>query len=487
MPTRPVTSERLQELRDERAAADRAYNDALTAVDRAIVRPMAPVASPAIDDTALGALNTSWQITDAVSLPSPRGFRSRLAHFVWRLCAPAFERQQAFNSQVVDHLNRQADVERHASRALAQIATQLQDYTAALAAMQSHLIVYFQQITGFVETKDRLEAASLMAVYDTAINYLTLEIVKRNEHADARDARMDGRMGAISAADAELRAALATVQTATAALKRELERALESRPASAADAATAGKPAHPDQPAHPDRPGSLDSFKYVGFEDRFRGSQDTIRARLLDYVPLFQGRSDVLDVGCGRGELLDLFRQAGIRARGLDVNHEMVEACLARGLDAVEGDLLGYLESLPDGSLGGLIAIQVVEHLEPSYLMRALDVAFHKLRPGSPIVLETINPACWFAFFSSYIRDLTHVRPIHPETLEYLLTASGFSLARIAYRAPYPEAEKLQPLGASQTDTAVVADFVATFNANVERLNGLLFTYLDYAAIGERA
>ena len=147
---------------------------------------------------------------------------------------------------------------------------------------------------------------------------------------------------------------------------------------------------------------------------------------------------------------------------------------------------MGYLERLPDASLGGLIAIQVVEHLEPAYLMRALDLAFDKLRPGSPIVLETINPACWFAFFSSYIRDLTHVRPVHPETLEYLLTASGFSRARIDYRAPYPAADKLQRLAASPRDSAVVADFVATFNANVDRLNGLLFTYLDYAAIGER-
>ena len=119
--------------------------------------------------------------------------------------------------------------------------------------------------------------------------------------------------------------------------------------------------------------------------------------------------------------------------------------------------------------------------------MRALDVAFHKLRPGSPIVLETINPTCWFAFFSSYIRDLTHVRPIHPETLEYLLTASGFSRARIDYRAPYPMRTSSNRSRRRRGDTPVVADFVATFNSNVQRLNGLLFTYLDYAAIGERA
>jgi SAM-dependent methyltransferase len=472
MPNRPVTSDRLQKLRDEREAADRAYNDALTGVDRAIVRPVPPIATPKFDESALGALNASWQISDAVSLPPPRGVRSRLAHFVWRVCAPAFERQQAFNSRLVDHLNRHAEVERDAARTLEQFNALLQDYTSALAALQSHLIVYFQQITWFVDTKDRLEAAGLMAVYDTAINHLTLLLAKRSENADAREARMNGRISAIGAADDELRGSLSTVQTATAVLKRELERSLQARPAG---------------PDRPDRPADLDSYKYVGFEDRFRGSQDAIRARLRDYVPLFQGRTDVLDVGCGRGELLDLFREGGIGARGLDVNHEMVEACRSRGLEAAEGDLLSYLESLEDGSIGGLIAIQVVEHLEPSYLMRSLDVAFHKLRPGSPIVLETINPACWFAFFSSYIRDLTHVRPIHPETLEYLLTASGFSRARVSYRAPYPDAEKLQPLAPSPGDTPVIADFVATFNSNVERLNGLLFTYLDYAAIGERA
>ena len=231
MPNRPVTSDRLQELRDEREAADRAYNDALTAVDRALVPSVATVAPPQLDESALGALNTSWQITDAVSLPAPRGLRSRLAHFVWRLCAPAFERQQAFNSRLVDHLNRHAEVERDASRALEHLNTLLQEYSSALAAFQSHLVVFFQQITWFVETKDRLDAASLMAVYDTVINHVTLELAKNREHADAREARLNGRVTAISAADDELHNSLAAVQTATAVLKRELERSLQSRPA----------------------------------------------------------------------------------------------------------------------------------------------------------------------------------------------------------------------------------------------------------------
>ncbi len=201
-------------------------------------------------------------------------------------------------------------------------------------------------------------------------------------------------------------------------------------------------------------------------------------------MPLFAGARDVLDVGCGRGELLDLLRKSGVPARGLELNHEMAETCRARGLEVAEGDLLSYLEGLPDGSLGGLIAIQVVEHLEPDYLMRALDVAYHKLRPGARIVLETINPACWFAFFASYVRDLTHVRPLHPETLTYLLTASGFSRVRAEYRSPYPESDKLQKV--APAPDALQADLADTVNGNTERLNALLFTYMDYAAIGER-
>jgi O-antigen chain-terminating methyltransferase len=191
-------------------------------------------------------------------------------------------------------------------------------------------------------------------------------------------------------------------------------------------------------------------------------------------------------VGCGRGEFLELLRERGIRARGIDVNAAMVDVCRGKGLDAETGDALTYLRALPDGSLAGLFAAQVVEHLEPRYLTRLLDAAFDKLRPGAPIVLETINPACWFAFFESYIRDLTHVRPVHPDTLKYLLIASGFQRVDIRYSAPYPDADKLQKLAAGSGQEAVLTDAVETINANVEKINRLLFTYLDYAAIGRR-
>src|SRR5262249_29442835 len=157
---------------------------------------------------------------------------------------------------------------------------------------------------------------------------------------------------------------------------------------------------------------------------------------------------------------------AGIDGRGLDVNHEMVEACRARGLDVAEGDALSYLTSLPDASLGGLFAAQVVEHLEPDYLMRLLETARHKIRPGGAIVLETINAACWTAFFESYLRDLTHVRALHPDTLQYLLRASGFNAVTVTYSSPVAEWDKLRATPPPADAAPGVADLVEAFNEN---------------------
>ena len=235
-------------------------------------------------------------------------------------------------------------------------------------------------------------------------------------------------------------------------------------------------------------PAALDAYKYVGFEDQFRGSRDGHpRAARPRICRSSTARPDVLDVGCGRGEFLDLLAARGISARGIDLNHEMVEVCRARGLDVTEADAVGYLSTLPDASLGGIFAAQVVEHLQPGYLLRFLELAFHKLRPGGRLVLETLNPACWVAFFESYIRDITHVWPLHPETLKYLVVASGFTKAAIEFRSPVPPQDRLQPIAVHAGAGAGLGDLIETFNANVEKLNARMFTYLDYAVIGDKA
>jgi O-antigen chain-terminating methyltransferase len=482
---RPVTLEDLELLERERAEADRRYNEALTALDRAQPRAPGFPALPPPEREQLARLNEAWKV--GLGDPPPgRGLRTRLARVVWSLVAPAFERQQAFNSILVQHLNRTAEREETVVERTAEALSAIRGYGDALATFHSHLILYLQQVTLYVDTKDRTAAGSLMAIYEPAIEAVTDEIRKRWESMVAREGRFSARVDAVdrsldSALD-EFRSTLATLQQATLTIKRELQRVLNRESAGAPPADGTAPP----WTAPSGGSGVIDSYKYVGFENRFRGDPREIAGRQADYVEYFAGARDVLDIGCGRGEFLELLRQAGIGARGLDLNHEMVEVCRARGLEAEECDALTYLSRQPDASLGGLFAAQVVEHLEPAYLMSTLDAAYHALRPGSRIVLETINPACWFAFFESYIRDLTHVRPIHPETLQYLLTASGFQRVEIRYRSAFPQREKLQPiaLGPGASPPALAA--VDTINANVERLNGLLFTYLDYAAVATR-
>ena len=465
------SAEELARLRSEREEADRRYNEALTRLDAAIRTPRdTPHPPPAYDEFQITPLNERWELL-SLKPDEGSGWLRRLRAHAWAMVAPLFERQQAFNAALVDHVNRNVAMHRETTRALETTIAFLREDHRLVIEYQNLLILFFQQITPYVDTKDR-HVAGLMHGLAAGLGALGDELQKRWESMVARERRYDAQV-------ADVRTTLGVKQRAVQTLIRELEQ----RRGAQADL-SAG--AIGERGAKAEATGSsavaLDSYKYVGFEDQFRGSEHDIRQRVAAYVPLFEGASDVLDVGCGRGEFLDLLRERGIPARGIDLNDEMAAVCRQRGLDATAGDALGYLLAQPDESLGGLFAAQVVEHLDPDYLMRFLDAAYHKLRPGSKIVLETINPACWYAFFSSYIRDITHVRPLHPDTLQYLVGASGFQKVTTRYSAPFPDEDKLQPL----PPKSAAGNDAEIFNENVRKLNALLFTYLDYASIGER-
>jgi SAM-dependent methyltransferase len=477
----------LQRLRRERDEGDRLYNDAFTALDSALMRaPEFPHPPPAYDEQQIPALNAAW---DPGAVPPPfTGLKGRLARLVWRIVGPPLQKQTAFNAALVEHLNRNVTAHREAQRAIESVIGMLRGQINDLLAFQSRLIVYLQQITLYVDSRDR-DTGGRALIVNAAVNALAEDLAKRWESLTAREQRYEERVRQLGAAHDELRTLIGISQQASLTMKREMER-LAGVHGAAGAAATTGSPEGATTAAATATPPSsgafaqrLDAYKYVGFEDQFRGSQEVIRERLESYLPYFDGASDVLDAGCGRGEFLDLLKARGISARGLDLNHEMVEVCRARGLDVVESDVVSFLAAQDDASIGGLIAVQVVEHLQPGYLLRFLELAHHKLRPGAPLVLETLNPACWTAFFDSFIRDITHVWPLHPETLRYLVLASGFPSAAIEYRSPVAPQDRLQPAAA---EPGAAADLVETFNANVEKLNARMFTFLDYAIVGRR-
>jgi SAM-dependent methyltransferase len=207
---------------------------------------------------------------------------------------------------------------------------------------------------------------------------------------------------------------------------------------------------------------------YFAFESRMRGSVDSIRERQRRYVDDFRAAAPVLDVGCGRGELLSLLRDAGVAARGIDADADMVAYARGEGLDVEQADAIDYLERLDEGSLGGIFMGQVVEHLPAAALVRALTLAAAKLRAGGILVAETINPLSPLAL-RHYFADLTHAQPLVPETLELLARQAGFAETEIRFLNE--PAERL-----TEPDDPVIA-------ANVRRLNEVLFAPLDYALV----
>jgi len=462
--------DRIPRLERERQQADRVYNDALSALDRVLEpRVDLPHPPPSYDDTKLTTVNEAWNILPAGPPAIDTSLKGRLRAFIWRIVGPPLETQRQFNAALVDHLNRNVTAHQEAQKAIASTIATLGDHLARQMRLQSHLIQYLQTVTGYIDTRDRLHAAEAeVPMQGTAA--VALDWLKRWESMAAHDARAEARLATLE----EVRATAAIAQQTALSLKRDVERLLESSRS-------------PSESRSPVATVDLDSFKYLAFEDAFRGSLEEIRRRLAEYVPRFAGTTDVLDIGCGRGEFLELLRAAGITARGLDLNHEMVEASRARGLEVAEGDALSYVERLPDKSLGGLFAAQVVEHLEPIYLAKLLEAASHEIGAGGTIVLETINPACWVAFFESYLRDLTHVRPLHPETLKHLVRSSGFHSVEIEYRSPVAEWDRLRsaPKPAGELPPGL-ADLIDTFNEDMAKLNDRMFTFQDYAVIGRK-
>jgi O-antigen chain-terminating methyltransferase len=221
---------------------------------------------------------------------------------------------------------------------------------------------------------------------------------------------------------------------------------------------------------------------YTAFENRFRGSRDEIRARQRGDAALFAGLAPVVDLGCGRGEFLELLREAGVESRGVEGNAHAARECREKGLDVVAGDLVEFLRSQATSSLGGVFAAQVAEHLKPPALAALLAEAHRALRRGGLLVLETVNAASALAFHDVFVRDLTHERPLHPETLRFMAAAAGFVEARIEMRSPVPDDVRLTLLPSG----ALPPPATKVLNENAERLNALLFAPLDYALLARR-
>lgn len=219
-------------------------------------------------------------------------------------------------------------------------------------------------------------------------------------------------------------------------------------------------------------------FDYVGFERRFRGDPASI-AHLLEerYGDLLTANPPVLDLGCGRGELLTLLKDKGIPATGVDTDPSMVVDAATRGLDIRHADAVTFLRDQPARSFGSIIATHLLEHLDLNAMIQLLELAATRLRPGGVLIAETPNPASLIVLGNSYILDPTHVRPLHPKLLEFLCEGAGFGTVALRFFAP-ATGYRLKTV-----DDPAAPEWAKQINQAFDQLNNVLFGPQDYAVV----
>jgi O-antigen chain-terminating methyltransferase len=192
-----------------------------------------------------------------------------------------------------------------------------------------------------------------------------------------------------------------------------------------------------------------------------------------------------LDIGCGRGEFLELMKENGVNAHGIDINDEMIEYCKSKGFSVEKVDAITYLNKIEDKRLDGIFIDQVVEHLEPEYLIQMLKLCNKKLKLGYYIFIETVNPLSFTSFVNFYI-DMTHKRPIHPETLKFLVSMAGFREINVGFSSPVCDEVRLKKIDIAPNASEKEVQALNIYNCNVDRLNDILFGAQDYSITGKK-
>jgi len=213
---------------------------------------------------------------------------------------------------------------------------------------------------------------------------------------------------------------------------------------------------------------------YLSFEDRFRGERSGIKERQKYYLPVVKSviknaSQSLLDIGCGRGEWLELLKENSIRAKGIDLNRLMVKAARNYDLDVTNEDAISYLRKLDDETLDVITGFHIVEHLKFEVLISLFDEALRVLKKGGKVIFETPNPENLIVGSCSFYTDPTHLNPIPPVTLEFLAINRGFSNVEIHRLHPIKE--------------------VVLSNTTDEDINNLIFASTkeqDYSIIGTK-
>jgi O-antigen chain-terminating methyltransferase len=207
---------------------------------------------------------------------------------------------------------------------------------------------------------------------------------------------------------------------------------------------------------------------YAALEDRFRGTREEIKERLSVYLEFIKGIANeaaVLDIGCGRGEWLELLHEDGVKASGVDMNSIQIEQCRERGLEVVEEDALVYLRNLPDKSVRAVTGFHIIEHFALDQLLSMLAEVMRVLIPGGVVIFETPNPENVLVGSNFFYLDPTHHHPLPSELMEFLLQNRGFHPVKVLNLHPFDSGR------------------VTGSGALTERFNGYFYGPMDYAVV----
>lgn len=422
--------------------ADEVLDAIRNVTDRAIERiaPGAiPVARPTVGLQEKLLLEAMAARVDPGGVPLT-GVRLRtIRRVLLKLIRPSTETQWAFN----------LDVHRALSDALADIRAE----KASLDTVRAGLVT--------MEILSDTREASVRNDLDELRGSVGYQIDTLNESTERLNERLDEMATSVNRIAADLQRSRGELSRHRAVVDLVLRELRSSVIADGPDISAITRPL--DE--------SYDSF-YEDFESVFRGSREDIMETQRPYLDLVTDLSGpVLDIGPGRGEWLELLKAAGVEASGVEINADFVAGCRSRDLEVTHADVFDHLRAIPEASLGAITAFQVVEHLPFEQLADLLGLCLVAMRPGAVLILETPNPSNLKVGSMSFWNDPSHIHPLPPGMLEFLVQWRGFTDTEVRFSPP-PISRALSIEGDESSE--------------LDDINWAMFGPEDYAVVANR-